>query len=159
GLYAAIIGGFLVSALGGSRWQIGGPAGAFITVVAATVAQFGIEGLLLTVLMSGVMLTVIGLARIGMLIRYMPHAVTIGFTCAIATIILASQLKDLDGLTLAGPEPGPLLPKLLALGKALPTVSLAAVAIGIGSAALIFALRAWRPNWPGMLIAVAAASL
>jgi len=158
GLYTAIIGGFLVSALGGSRYQIGGPAGAFIVVVAATVAQFGLSGLLLTVLLSGALLTVIGLLRLGALIRYMPHAVTIGFTCAIAATILASQLKDLGGLTLPH-EPGHFFPKLVALTKALPTISPAAVGIGLGSAALIFALRWWRPNWPGMLIAVALGSL
>ena len=158
GLYTAIIGGFLVSALGGSRYQIGGPAGAFIVVVSATVAQFGLSGLLLTVLLSGAMLTVIGLFRLGALIRYMPHSVAIGFTCAIAATILASQIKDLGGLTLAH-EPGHFFPKLVALTKALPTISPAAFAVGLGSAALIFALRWWRPNWPGMLIAVALSSL
>ena len=159
GLYAAIIGGFLVSALGGSRYQIGGPAGAFIVLVSATVTRFGVDGLLLTVLLSGAMLTLIGLARLGSLIRYIPHAVTIGFTCGIAVTIFASQLKDLGGLTLSGPEPGSLIPKLAALGQALPTISLPALAVGVGSAALIFALRAWRPNWPGMLVAVVLASL
>ena len=78
GLYTAVIGGFLVSALGGSRFQIGGPAGAFIVLVAATVAKFGVDGLLLTVLVSGLMLTVVGLLRLGALIRYIPHAVTVG---------------------------------------------------------------------------------
>src|SRR5690348_15773551 len=75
GLYAAIVGGFLVSALGGSRWQIGGPAGAFIVLVAATVARHGIDGLLLTVLVSGALLALIGLCRLGALIRYIPHSV------------------------------------------------------------------------------------
>jgi SulP family sulfate permease len=159
GLYTAIVGGFLVSALGGSRYQIGGPAGAFIILVAATAAQFGLNGLLLTVLMSGVFLTVIGLARLGALIRYMPHPVTVGFTCAIAATILASQLKELGGLTLIGPEPGHFFPKLAVLAAALPTISPAAVAIGGSSAALIFILRAWKPNWPGMLIAVALGSV
>jgi SulP family sulfate permease len=74
GLYAAVIGGFLVSALGGSRYQIGGPAGAFIVLVAATATKFGLEGLLLTVFLSGFMLTMIGLLRLGSLIRYIPHA-------------------------------------------------------------------------------------
>jgi SulP family sulfate permease len=158
GLYTAIIGGFLVSALGGSRYQIGGPAGAFIVVVAATVAQFGLSGLLLTVLLSGAMLTLIGALRLGALIRYMPHPVTIGFTCAIAVTILASQLKDLAGLTLAH-EPSHFFPKLVALGKALPSISASALALGVGCAVLIFVLRRWRPNWPGMLIAVALGSL
>ena len=158
GLYTAIIGGFLVSALGGSRYQIGGPAGAFIVVVSATVAQFGLGGLLLTVLLSGALLTVVGLLRLGALIRYMPHAVTVGFTFAIAVTILASQLKDLGGLTVPY-EPGHFFPKLVALAKASPTINLTALTLGAGSAVIIFAIRRWRPNWPGMLIAVAAASL
>src|SRR5580692_3156445 len=121
GLYTAVIGGFLVSALGGSRFQVGGPAGAFIVLVAATVGNFGVDGLLLTVLVSGLMLTAVGLLRLGALIRHIPHAVTVGFTCGIAITILASQLRDLGGLTLAGAEPGPLLPKLAVLVGALPT--------------------------------------
>jgi len=159
GLYTAVIGGFLVSALGGSRFQVGGPAGAFIVLVAATVAKFGVEGLLLTVLLSGLMLTLIGLLRLGSLIRYIPHAVVVGFTCGIAVTILASQLKDLGGLTLAGVEPGPLFPKLAMLSAALPTISPAACGVGVGSAAVIFILRHWRPTWPGMLIAIGAASI
>jgi SulP family sulfate permease len=159
GLYTAIVGGFLVSALGGSRFQIGGPAGAFIVLVSATAAKFGLQGLLLTVLMSGIMLTLIGLSRLGSLIRHIPHAVTVGFTAGIAIIILASQLKELGGLKLAGAEPGLFLPKLAALGAALPSLNLAALAIGIGSAALIFAQRHFKPNWPGMLLAVIAASV
>jgi sulfate permease, SulP family len=159
GLYAAIIGGFLVSALGGSRFQIGGPAGAFIVLVAATTAKFGVDGLLLVVLASGLLLTLIGALRIGSLIRYIPHSVTVGFTCAIAVIILASQLKDLAGLTLTGEEPGPFFPKLAALGAALPTVSVSALGIGLGCAALIAVLRAVRPHWPGLLIAVVIGSL
>src|ERR1700691_1228912 len=159
GLYTAIVGGFLVSALGGSRFQVGGPAGAFIVLVAATVGKFGVEGLLLTVLLSGSLLTLIGLLRLGSLIRYIPHAVAVGFTCGIAVTILASQLKDLGGLTLPGVEPGPLFSKLAMIGQALPTLSPAAFCVGAGSAALIFALRSWRPTWPGMLIAVVSASI
>jgi SulP family sulfate permease len=159
GLYTAIVGGFVVSALSGSRFQIGGPAGAFIVLVASTVARFGIEGLLLTVLLSGLMLTVLGALKLGSLIRHIPHAVTVGFTCGIAVTIAASQLKDLGGLHLAGAEPGPLIPKLAALAAALPSVGPAALALGAGSAALIFLLRRYRPTWPGMLIAVAGAAV
>ena len=158
GLYTAIIGGALVSMLSGSRYQIGGPAGAFIVLVAATGAKFGIEGLLLTVLVSGLMLTLVGLLRLGTLIRHIPHPVTVGFTCGIAITILASQLKDLGGLQLAH-EPGLLVPKLFALSGVLNTLNPAALGIGIGSAALIFFLKHVRPNWPGMLIAVAGASV
>jgi SulP family sulfate permease len=159
GLYTSIVGGCLVSALGGSRYQIGGPAGAFIVLVAATNARFGLEGLLLTVLMSGAMLTLLGALRLGSLIRHIPHAVTVGFTSGIAVTILASQLRDFGGLRLAGAEPGPLIPKLAALAHALPTLDAATVTVGAGSAALIFVFRRYRPNWPGMLIAVAAAAL
>jgi sulfate permease, SulP family len=158
GLYTSIIGGFLVSALGGSRFQIGGPAGAFIVLVAAVVSKFGLEGLLLTVMLSGLMLTVIGALRIGALIRYIPHAVTVGFTCGIAVTILASQLKDLSGLTLTGPEPGPLLAKLAALFSAVSTINLDALGVGVGSATLIFVLLWWRPSWPAMLLAIVMAS-
>lgn len=159
GLYAAIVGGFLVSALGGSRYQVGGPAGAFIVLVAATVAGHGLDGLLITVLMSGVMLTLVGLSGLGALIRYIPQPVTVGFTCGIAVTILASQLKDLGGLTLAGAEPSHFFPKLAALAHALPSLNPSAVAIGLGSAALIFTMQSWRRTWPAMLIAVALASL
>src|SRR5580704_3007720 len=133
--------------------------GAFIVLVAATVARFGVEGLLLTVLMSGLMLTLLGVLKLGSLIRHIPHAVTVGFTCGIAVTIAASQLKDIGGLHLAGAEPGPLVPKLAALGAALGTVGPAALAVGSGSAIVIFGLRRYRPVWPGMLIAVVAASL
>jgi SulP family sulfate permease len=158
GLYTAIIGGFLVSALGGSRYQIGGPAGAFIVLVAATEAKYGPEGLLLAVLISGALLILIGALRLGLLIGKMPHAVTIGFTCGIALTIFASQLKDLAGLTLSGSEPGPLVEKAGVLWQALPSFNLAAVLVGLATAAAIMAIRAWRPNWPAMLMAVVAAS-
>ena len=158
GLYTAIVGGFLVSALGGSRFQIGGPAGAFIVLVSATVARFGVEGMMAAVLLSGLMLALLGALRLGSLIRHIPHAVTVGFTAGIAMTILISQLKDLGGLTLAGAEPGPAPQKLVALVQALPTLNPAALALGLATAATIFALRRWAPHWPGMLIAVAAAS-
>lgn len=158
GLYTSIVGGFLVSALGGSRYQIGGPAGAFIVLVADTTARFGLDGLLLTVLMSGVFITLVGLSRLGSLIRHVPHAVTVGFTCGIAITIFASQIRDLLGLHLSAAEPGRLIPKLVTLANAAPTISVAALAIGAGSAAVIFFVRRRWPAWPGMLIAVILAS-
>lgn len=159
GLFTAIIGGFVVSALSGSRYQIGGPAGAFIVLVAATVAQIGVPGLILAVWMSGMLLALLGILRIGSLVRHIPHAVTVGFTCAIAVTIAASQLKDLGGIRLAGAEPGPLIPKLAALAQALPTLNIYALALGAVVAAIIFILQKARPAWPGMLIAVGAGSL
>ncbi len=159
GLYAAIVGGFIVSALGGSRFQIGGPAGAFITLVAVAMAKYGLDGVLLAVMMSGIFMVLIGISGLGALIRYIPQAVTVGFTGGIAVTILASQLRDLGGLTLAGQEPSHLIPKLFALAGALPSLNPSALAAGAGSAALIFALQRWRPQWPAMLIAVTGVAL
>jgi len=159
GLFTAIVGGFLVSALGGSRFQIGGPAGAFIVLVSATVGRHGVDGMLLATLMAGVMLLAIGYLRIGTYIKFIPYPVTVGFTAGIGVIILASQLSELFGLTLAGKEPGPFLPKLMALAEAAHTVSLPATGLAALTIATILILKRLRPNWPGMLIAVALASV
>jgi len=159
GLYTAIVGGFVVSALSGSRFQIGGPAGAFIVLVAATVAAHGVDGLLLATLLAGLILLVIGFLRLGTFIKYIPYPVTVGFTSGIAVIIFASQIKDLLGLTLAGREPGPFLPKILALSAALPSLNVPALAVALSSIAAILILRRLRPHWPGFLIAVAAGAL
>ncbi|MCL5777786.1 SulP family inorganic anion transporter [Limibaculum sp. FT325] len=157
GLYTAIIGGFLVSALGGSRYQIGGPAGAFIVLVAATVARHGIDGLILATFLSGLILIATGLLRFGTYIKFIPYPVTVGFTAGIAAIIFASQISGLLGLTLEGPEPGPLVEKIPALWKALPSVTPWAVALAAGTAGLILGLRRVNSRLPGMLIAVTAA--
>ena len=158
GLYTAIVGGFLVSALGGSRYQIGGPAGAFIVLVGATVGQHGMDGLILATFLSGLILSAVGFLRLGTFVKFIPFPVTVGFTAGIATIILASQLREILGLRLTVPEPGPLLEKLPVLWQALPTASGMAVALSAGTAASIVALRIVRPHWPGMLIAVAVAA-
>ena len=111
-------------------------------------------------MLSGLMLTVIGALRVGALIRYIPHAVTVGFTCGIAVDAFSqASSRDLGGLTLAGAEPGPLLAKLAVLFSAIHTLNPDALVVGIGSAALIFLLRWWRPSWPGMLTAVVLASV
>jgi SulP family sulfate permease len=159
GLYAAIVGGFIVSALGGSRFQIGGPAGAFIVLVAATVQLHGVDGLVLATFLSGLILFAVGLLRLGTFIKYIPYPVTVGFTAGIAVVIFASQLKELLGLSLSAAEPGPLIPKLQALTAALPTLNLAAAGIAILSIAIIVTVRRLKPHWPGFLIAVAAASI
>ena len=158
GLYTAIVGGFLVSALGGSRFQIGGPAGAFIVLVAATVAQHGMEGLVLATFLSGLMLATFGFLRLGTFIKFIPYPVTVGFTAGIAVIIFASQIKDLLGLSLRD-EPGALLDKIPALWVVRDSLTPAAIALSLGSIAIILAVRRWRPSWPGMLIAVTAAAL
>lgn len=157
GLVSSVVGGFLVSLLGGSRHQIGGPAGAFIVLVAGAVAQFGADGMLLATMMSGVILLLVGALGLGTFIRYIPYPVTVGFTAGIAAVIFASQVKELLGLRLQH-EPGPLLPKLAALWGALPTLNPAAAGLSLAAVALILALRRWRPAWPAMLAAVVLAS-
>ncbi|PDT84347.1 SulP family inorganic anion transporter [Sinorhizobium sp. BJ1] len=159
GLYTAIVGGFLVSLLGGSRVQIGGPAGAFIVLLAETAARHGIDGLLLATAMAGVMLVAAGYLRLGQYIKFIPYPVTVGFTAGIAVIIFASQLRDLFGLTLPGGEPGPIVEKIMALGRSADTSNWAAVLTAALTITIILALRRLAPHWPGMLIAVAAASI
>lgn len=159
GLYTSIIGGFLVSALGGSRFQIGGPAGAFIVLMAATVARVGIDGLLLATMMAGVLLLVIGYLRLGTYIKFIPYPVTVGFTAGIAIIIFSGQIVELFGLKLAGKEPGPLVPKLMAIGEAAGTINLAATFVALLTIVAIALMKRWRPKWPAMLIAIGLASL
>ena len=159
GLYTAVIGGFVVSVLGGSRFQVGGPAGAFIVLVAAAADKYGVDGLALATIMAGFILLAIGFLRLGTFIKYIPYPVTVGFTAGIAVIIFASQIKDLLGLTLAGKEPGPIVDKLAALAPALVTANPAAVALTVLVIGLIVVLRRLRPHWPGLLIAVTLAAL
>ena len=158
GLYTAIIGGFVVSLLGGSRFQVGGPAGAFIVLVAATVQAHGMDGLILATMLSGLMLAATGILRLGTFIKFIPYPVTVGFTAGIAVIIFASQLNELLGLTLQGPEPGPLLEKLPVLWSAIPTADPLTVTIAVATVIMIVGLKKFRPGWPGMLVAVAAAA-
>jgi SulP family sulfate permease len=158
GLYTAVIGGFIVSLLGGSRFQIGGPAGAFIVLVALTAERHGVDGVILATLMAGLILIAAGLLRLGTYIKFIPYPVTVGFTAGIAVIIFASQLRDLFGITLTAKEPGELIPKLEALARGLNTINVSAVAVAAFSIAIIVVLRKWRPAWPGILIAVAAAA-
>ena len=158
GLYTTIVGGFLVSALGGSRFQIGGPAGAFIVLVSACVMATGLEGLILATFLSGFMLMALGALRLGTYIKFIPYPVTVGFTTGIAVIIFASQIKDLLGLSLAGTEPAEIFHKLSALWAARGTVTPAAVVVAFGAVAVIQGLKRLRPGWPNMLIAVALAS-
>ena len=153
GLFTAIVGGFLVSALGGSRFQIGGPAGAFIVLIAAIVERQGYDGLVLATLVAGLILAAAGFLRLGTYIKYIPFPVTVGFTAGIAVIIFASQLKELLGLDLPS-EPAAFMPKLQALWDARTTVNLEAAAVGALALAVIVGLRKWRPTWPGFLLAV-----
>ena len=157
GLVTAVIAGFLISALGGSRVQIGGPTGAFIVVVYGVIAAHGFDGLLLATLMAGAILVVAALLRAGRLIALIPEAVIEGFTVGIAIVIATSQLKDLLGLS-TGPLPADFVEALPALWAARGTLNPAALAIGVATVAAIFVLRRLTPRLPGTIVAVALAS-
>src|ERR1700728_4637704 len=159
GLYTAIVGGFVVSMLSGSRFQIGGPAGAFIVLVAATVQQHGMDGLILATILSGIMLMAIGYLRLGTYIKFIPYPVTVGFTAGIAVTIFSTVIKPLLGLSFKGAEPGPLLEKLPFLWSNLSTLSPVAFSLSVASIILLAGLRFCRPRLPPMLIVVAFSAL
>jgi SulP family sulfate permease len=135
GLYTGIVGGFLISALGGSQVQIGGPAGAFVGLISLLVAQYGLPDVLLCTMMAGVILFGMGALRLGSLIKFVPHPVTVGFTCGIAVTIFSTQIRSLLGLHLEH-EPAEFLSKLGALAAVLPTIG--------PSAGVACPARSWR---------------
>lgn len=155
GLLTAIIGGFLVSALGGSRVQIGGPTGAFIPVVYAVIDRHGYDGLVLATCMAGIILVIAGLMRCGTLMKYMPQPLITGFTAGIAVIIFSSQIPDLLGLPLRD-EPAEFLPKLAAIGSGLSSTNPWAVGLAVVSIAAMVVIRKLAPKAPGFLLVVVA---
>lgn len=157
GLVTAIVAGFLISLLGGSRVQIGGPTGAFIVVVYGVIAQHGYGGLVLATLMAGGILILAGLLRAGNLIAFVPEAVVNGFTIGIAIIIASSQLKDFFGLT-AGAVPAEFVGKLKALWAARGSLNLSALGMGLAALILIVLLRRLFPRFPGLILVMAAVS-
>ncbi|MEP7343861.1 MAG: sulfate permease [Gemmatimonadaceae bacterium] len=136
GLYTAIVAGFLVSALGGSRVQIGGPTGAFVVIVYGIVQRYGLEGLTVATLMAGAMLVLMGIARLGQVIKFIPTPVVTGFTSGIAVVIASSQIKDLFGLKLEV-VPANFIERLVALARNLTTSNLPAVAVGVGALLIV----------------------
>ncbi len=157
GLVTAIVGGFLISLLGGSRVQIGGPTGAFIVVVYGVIAEYGFDGLLLATMMAGVILVIGGLVRAGRFIALVPEPVIEGFTVGIALIIAVSQLKDLLGLS-AVKVPVDLVEALPALWAARGAVNPTALLLGLMAIAGIALLRRLAPSLPGSLLVIGAAS-
>ncbi|MCP2040708.1 SulP family sulfate permease [Neisseria sp. HSC-16F19] len=157
GLFTAIIAGFLISLFSGSRVQIGGPAGAFIVIVYGIVGQYGVGGLLLATLMSGVMLWIMGFLRMGVLIKFIPVAVIIGFTNGIAVLIALSQIKDFLGLRIEGSAPAEFFALMQTLWQALPTWNGAALAVSLLSLGIIIvwqyvmARKVTLPGEAGML--------
>ena len=157
GLITAVVAGFLISALGGSRVQVGGPTGAFVVVIFNVIANHGYDGLLVATLLAGLILIFAGVLRFGQMIKYIPHPVVTGFTAGIAVIIASSQVKDFLGLAI-DKVPADFLPKWQAYLGVLPSASWATIGVGVGALALIIMLRRWSPRLPGFLIAVVASS-
>lgn len=153
GLVTAIVAGFLISLLGGSRFQIGGPTGAFIVVVFGIIVEHGYDGLVLATFMAGFILLAAGFLRAGNLVVYVPEAVINGFTISIAIIIAASQLKDFSGIAVEQ-LPANFVEKLQALWAARDSASLTAVALGLTTMIIIVFLRRLAPRWPGLIVAV-----
>ena len=158
GLVTAIVAGFLISALGGSRVQIGGPTGAFIVVVHGVIAAHGFDGLVLATLMAGVILVVAGLLRAGSLIRLVPEPVINGFTIGIAAIIALSQLPDAVGITLPAGTPAEAMERLPAIWAARDSLDWPSLAVGLATIIAIVGLRRAVPRFPGLIVAVALAS-
>jgi SulP family sulfate permease len=158
GLITAVVAGLLISALGGSRVQIGGPTGAFVVIVFNVIAQHGYDGLVLATLLAGIILAAAGYARLGGLVRFIPHPVVTGFTAGIAVIIASSQVKDFLGLRMAA-VPADFLPKWAAYFEAIGTISPLTIAIGLAALATIIILRKIAPRIPGFLVAVVLSSV
>lgn len=158
GLVTAIVAGFLISALGGSRVQIGGPTGAFIVVVHGVIATHGFDGLVLATLMAGVMLVVAGLLQAGSLMRLIPEPFINGFTIGIAAIIALSQLPDALGITLPAGIPADARERIPAIWAARDSFDWPSFTIGVGAILGIVALRRLFPRFPGLIVAVAAVS-
>jgi SulP family sulfate permease len=157
GLYTAIIGGFLVSLLGGGRFQIGGPAAAFIALIASIVAREGYDGLVLATLVGGALLMLTGFLQLGTYIKYIPYPVTVGFTAGIAVLIAVSQIPDLFGLP-APRETENLVSRLVSLAGGLGAVNFQTVAITALSITIILTVTRWAPRAPAFLVAVAGAA-
>jgi len=158
GLYTAVVAGFLISALGGSRTQIGGPTGAFVVIVAGIGARFGMSGLALVTLMAGILLVGMGLTGLGASVRFIPRPVIIGFTNGIAILIASTQIKDFFGLR-TGPVPSEFLPRTRMLVAHFATLNWEALALGGGSLAVLMLLPRLSKRVPASIIAVVLSTL
>lgn len=153
GIFTAVIAGFVISALGGSRVQIGGPTGAFIVVVYAIVQQFGVGGLIIATFIAGILLVIMGLTRLGNVIKFIPYPLIVGFTTGIAIIIFSSQVKDFLGLKM-GSVPGDFIQKWLAYGKHFSSVNFYALVVGVGTVLVIALWPKITHRIPGSVIAI-----
>src|SRR5262245_20402592 len=158
GIYTAVVAGFLISALGGSRVQIGGPTGAFVVVVSGIIAKHGLDGLYMCTLLAGLLLVLMGLTGLGAAVRFLPRSVVVGFTNGIALLIASTQLRDLLGLDIASPS-GVFLPRMIQVGKALGKWSPVATALGVGALVLVLLLQRYAKSVPGAIVALVLGTL
>ncbi len=158
GIYCAVVTGFIVSALGGSRVQIAGPTGAFVVVVAGIVTKYGVDGLFMCTMMAGVLLVVMGLTGMGAAVRFIPRPVVIGFTNGIAVLIASTQLRDFFGINLTS-VPGEFGPRMVALWSHVGTLSPQATLVAVVTLAVIVAILRWLPRLPGSIVALVAVTI
>lgn len=153
GLYTAIVGGLIVALFGGSRFQVSGPTGAFVVIVAGIIHDHGLSGLLMVTMMAGVILLVLGFTGLGTAVKYIPRPVVLGFTNGIALLIASTQLKDFLGLQMPG-SPSEFFERMEAVAHFLPTFTPAALALGVAALAIIVFLPRWQPRVPGSIVAL-----
>ena len=158
GIYTAVVAGFFISALGGSRVQIGGPTGAFVVIVAGIIAAHGVSGLLMVTMMAGGILIVMAVTGLGSAVRYIPRPVTIGFTNGIAVLIASTQIKDFLGLQI-GAVPSEFLARMRLLSRSVGSLQYPAVVIAIGSLAIILLLPKITRRVPGAIVALVLATV
>ncbi|MCC7034880.1 MAG: SulP family inorganic anion transporter [Acidobacteria bacterium] len=152
GIYTAVVGGFIVSALGGSRIQIGGPTGAFVVIVAGIIAKHGLSGLLMVTMMAGVILVFLAITGLGQAVKFIPRPVVIGFTNGIALLIASTQIKDFFGLGVE--PPSEFFERMRVIGESMGTLNPLAVALAVGSLALVLLVPRRYPRIPGSIVAL-----
>ena len=157
GLYTAVVAGFLISALGGSRTQIGGPTGAFVVIVAGIVLRFGPSGLAMVTLMAGILLLLMGLTGLGSAVRFIPRMVVVGFTNGIAILIASTQLKDFFGLRVSA-VPSEFLPRIRLLTEHFASLNPSALGLGLGTLAILVLMPRFTKRVPASIVALLVAT-
>src|SRR5437016_938124 len=155
GIFTAVIAGFIISALGGSRVAIGGPTGAFVVIVYGILQQYGLHNLLICTIMAGVILLIMGLARLGTMIKYIPYPVTVGFTSGIAVLIFSTQIKDFFGLQMDKSMPADFVDKIIVFVTHLRSIDVPTVALAVLSVVIILLWPRKLARWvPGSIVAL-----